>query len=163
MNWLKHILIKNKKSDESMDFIKKNLFDKLHKFAKNDPVFAFGEIASGESGLSDIEAKRRLKIYGYNDIAEEKKTNHFLKLIGILKSPLNLLLLALAIVSLLVNDIKAASVIALMVSLSVILNFYQETKAAVAADKLKAIIHTKATVIRNNIKKEILLREVVPG
>jgi Mg2+-importing ATPase len=47
--------------------------------------------------------------------------------------------------------------------LSVILNFYQETKAAIAADKLKSIIHTKTTVIRNNIKKEILLREVVPG
>ena len=163
MNWLKHIFIKNKNDEELINSLKKIIFEKLHKFAKNEPTFAFNELVSKNEGLSEQEAKKRLKIYGYNDIAEEKKTNHFLKLIGILKSPLNLLLIALALVSLFVGDIKAFSVIILMVSLSVILNFYQETKAAIAADKLKSIIHTKATVIRNSVKKEILLREIVPG
>ena len=163
MNWIKHIFLKNKNNDEEMDSLKKEIFEKLHKFAKNEPTFALSELNSQAKGLNEQEVKARLKIYGYNDISEEKKTNHFVKLFGIIKSPLNLLLLALAIVSLLVHDIKAASVIALMVSLSIVLNFYQETKAAIAADKLKAIIHTKATVIRNNVKREILLREVVPG
>jgi Mg2+-importing ATPase len=163
MNLLKHFFVKNKKDDDLINSLKKEVFDKLHKFAKNEPDFAFTELKSKLQGLGEQEVKTRLKIYGYNDIADEKKTNHFLKLIGILKSPLNLLLIALAIVSLIVGDVKAFSVITLMVSLSVILNFYQETKAAIAADKLKSIIHTKATVIRDNIKKEILLREVVPG
>lgn len=163
MNWLKHIFIKSKKDDELTNSLKKNLFEKLYKFAENDPNFAFKELNSKKEGLSEREVKIRLKIYGANDITEEKKTNHFFKLLGILKSPLNLLLIILAFVSLFVGDIKSFVVIILMVSLSVILNFYQETKAAIAADNLKAIIHSKTTVIRNNKKQEILLRNVVPG
>lgn len=163
MNWFKHIFAKSKKDSELIDSLKKNLFEKLHKFAKNDPNFAFSELGGSREGLNSKEVKKRLKIYGLNDIADEKKTNHLLKLVDILKSPLNLLLIVLAIVSLSVGDLKSFSVITLMVFLSVFLNFYQETKASIAADNLKAIIHTKTTVIRNNIKQEILLREVVPG
>jgi len=163
MNWLKHIFIKSKGDNELIDFLKKNLFDKLYKFAKNEPAFALRELNSRIEGLNDQEVKNRLKIYGNNDVADEKKTNHFLKLLKILKDPLNLLLTALAVVSFLVGDIKAFCIIIFMVLLSVILNFYQETKASIAADKLKILIHTKTTVIRNNIKREILLRDVVPG
>jgi len=163
MNWLKHIFLKSKKDSELINSLKKSLFEKLYKFAKNEPDFAFQELDSKAEGLDEQEAKNRLKIYGSNDLAEEKKTNHFLKLFEILKNPLNLLLSALAVVSLLVGDKESFSVIILMVLLSVFLNFYQETKAAIAADKLKAIIHTKTTVIRNNIKREIFLKNVVPG
>ncbi len=163
MNWLKHIFIKSKKDSELISSLQKNLFEKLYKFAKNDSSFALNELNSEVEGLDEQEAKNRLKIYGRNDLAEEKKTNHFLKLFEILKSPLNLLLMGLAIVSLLVSDLKSFIIIIIMVFLSVFLNFYQETKAAMAADKLKAIIHTKIKVIRNNVKKEIFLRNVVPG
>jgi Mg2+-importing ATPase len=163
MNWLKHIFRKSKEAGELTKSLQKNLFAKLYKFAKNSPDFTLQELHSKNEGLDEREAENRLKIYGENDLTEEKKTNHFLKLIGILKNPLNLLLTALALASLLVGDRAAFGIIILMVLLSVILNFYQETKAALAADKLKEIIHTKTTVIRNNIKKEILSRNVVPG
>jgi len=163
MNWFKHIFIKNKNSEQLSDSTKKDFFDKLFKFAKNEPSFALQELDSKIEGLSNIEVKNRLKIYGLNDISDQKKTNHFLKLFKILKDPLNLLLTALAIVSFLVGDLKAFSIIILMVLLSVILNFYQETKADIAADKLKMLVHTKATVIRNKIKTEIFLKDVVPG
>ncbi len=163
MNWLKHTFRKSKDDGQLNDSLKKELFEKLSKFAQNEPDFGLQELNSKLEGLDEQEAKSRLKIYGLNDIAGEKKTNHFLKLLKIGKDPLNLLLSALAVVSFLVGDIKAFSIIILMVFLSIILNFYQETKASIAADKLKSIIHTRATVIRNNQKKEILLREVVPG
>ena len=163
MNWLKHIFIKGKDDSESMELLKKELFLKLFKFAKNEPEFALKELNSKVEGLNDIEVRKRLKIYGLNDVADEKKTNHFVKLFKIIKDPLNLLLLGLAVVSFLIGDYKAFAVIVLMVFLSIILNFYQETKASIAADKLKSLIHTKATVIRNNKKQEILLRNIVPG
>ena len=134
MNWLKHIFIKSKKDDELTKSLKKNLFDKLYKFAENEPEFALKELNSKIEGLDELEVKKRLKIYGSNDIAEEKKTNHFLKLFEILKSPLNLLLLALAFVSLAVGDKESFVVIFVMVLLSIFLNFYQETKASIAAD-----------------------------
>ena len=87
MNWIKHIFLRSKKDDELTQTLKKSLFEKLFKFAKNDPDFALKELNSKVEGLSEQEVKRRLKIYGTNDIADEKKTNHFLKLIQILKSP----------------------------------------------------------------------------
>ena len=80
---MKHIFIKSKKNDESTDSLKKNLFEKLYKFAKNEPDFAFNELKSKVEGLDEQEVKNRLKIYGSNDLTEEKKTNHFLKLFGI--------------------------------------------------------------------------------
>ncbi|MEI7810303.1 MAG: magnesium-translocating P-type ATPase [bacterium] len=163
MDWLKNIFIKNRKSVNVLDSIKKELFDKLLNFSKNNNDFAFKVLNSREKGLNDREVADRLKTFGYNTISEEKKTNHFVKFFKIAKDPLNLLLSALAAVSFLIGDHKAFAVILLMVFLSIVLNFYQETKASIAADKLKGIIHTKTTVIRNGEKVEVLSKEVVPG
>lgn len=162
MNWLRHIFSKAKEGNKT-DFLQKELFDKLFEFAKNDPNFSLTKLNSHVEGLSNEEVKTRIKTYGLNDITGAKKTNHFLRLLIILKNPLNLLLAVLAMVSLFVGDNKAAIIVVVMVLLSVILNFYQETKAEIAADKLKLIIHAKATVMRNGVRSEILLREIVPG
>jgi Mg2+-importing ATPase len=163
VNFLKNIFKKNKDNGTVISSSQKELFNSLFDFAKNDYNFSLTKLNSKISGLEKDEIKKRLNTFGYNDIAEEKKTNHFVKLLLILKSPLNILLGVLALVSLFVGDIKAFIIIVVMVFLSVILNFYQETKAEIAADKLKSIIHSKTTVIRGGIKMEILLREVVPG
>jgi len=50
-----------------------------------------------------------------------------------------------------------------MVFLGVILKFIQETKADNSAQKLKDMVTTKATVIRNGYEKEIFFEELVPG
>src|ERR1035437_2088046 len=105
MNWLKHIFIKSKKDSVLTTLLQKNLFEKLYKFAKQEPSFALTLLVSKAEGLDDEEVKKRLKIYGSNDIADEKKTNHFLKFFEILKSPLNLLLITLAVVNLIVGDL----------------------------------------------------------
>ncbi|MFZ2205275.1 MAG: magnesium-translocating P-type ATPase [Candidatus Magasanikiibacteriota bacterium] len=163
MNWLRHIFLKIKGEEEIDNSSQKELSDNLLKFAINDSNFALDKLESRVSGLDREEAQKRIKIFGFNDLSEEKKTNHLFRLFKILKDPLNLLLAILAIVSLFVGDTKAATIITIMVLMSIVLNFYQETKAEIAADKLKSIIHTKSTVIRGGIKSQILLREIVPG
>jgi Mg2+-importing ATPase len=52
---------------------------------------------------------------------------------------------------------------AMMVALSVGLRFIQEARADAAAEKLKAMIHVTATVVRNDTAREIPLRDLVPG
>lgn len=163
MNWFKHILNNNRNNKEVNDDLKKKLFDKLSVFAKGEITFAYSELKSKEEGLDAGEVIKRVKIYGENSIADDNKTNHFFKFLKILKNPINLLLISLALISLLVGDLKAFIVIIVMVSLSIILNFYQETKASIAAEKLKSIIHTKTTVIRNGKREEIDIKGVVPG
>jgi P-type E1-E2 ATPase len=50
-----------------------------------------------------------------------------------------------------------------MVALSVVLRFWQEARADTAAQKLKAMIHVTATVVRDGAAREIPLRDLVPG
>ena len=107
MNWFKHIFKKNINNDELTNDLKKKLFDKLSVFAKGEIAFAFSDLKSKEEGLDNEEVKRRIKIYGLNSITDDKKTNHFLKFFKILKSPINLLLISLALISLFVGDLKA--------------------------------------------------------
>jgi Mg2+-importing ATPase len=52
---------------------------------------------------------------------------------------------------------------AIMVALSVGLRFWQEARADAAAEKLKAMIHVTATVVRDGAAREIPLRDLVPG
>ena len=164
MNSLRHILFsKDKNKEENKDLLKQEFLDELKDFGKNEPEFALGKLSSRDIGLNQNEVKARLKEFGLNNVGEEKKVNHFLRFLIILKSPINLLLLTLALVSFFAGDVKACVIILVMVFLSVILNFYQETKAGIAADKLKAIIHTKTTVLRGGVKQEVLSKFIVPG
>jgi len=161
---LKRIFLsKNKNKEENKDLIKKEFLNQLGEFAKNEPDFALQKLNSKIEGLGREEAKNRLKEFGLNEITDSKKNNHFLRFLMILKSPLNILLVTLGLISLFVGDPKAAVIIFIMVFLSVFLNFYQETKASIAADKLKTLVHTKTSVIRNGVKEDILSKYVVPG
>ncbi len=164
MNHLRHLFTSKKKEGNiELESIKKELFDKLKKFAENDSDYALKELNGRENGLNDKEVATRFKTFGHNIIADSKKTNHFKKLLGIMKDPLKILLSCLAVVSLITGDMTAFSIIMVMVLLSIVLNFYQETKASIAADKLKAIIHTKTTVVRNGKKVEVSSSDIVPG
>jgi len=120
-------------------------------------------LESQPEGLSEAEAGSRLKKYGLNEIAREKKISVFVHLINNLKNPLVILLSVLSAVSYLTGDLRAALVILLMVVLGVVLRFYQELRADNAAEELKAMISNKAAVIREGSEKEIPLKMLVPG
>jgi len=74
-----------------------------------------------------------------------------------------ILLTTLSAVSYLTGDARAGTVMAIMVVLSVGLRFWQEARADAAAQKLKAMIHVTATVVRDGTPREIPLRDLVPG
>ena len=74
-----------------------------------------------------------------------------------------ILLTTLSAISFLTGDPRAGSVMAGMVALSVGLRFWQEARADSAAQKLKAMIHVTAAVVRDGATREIPLRELVPG
>ena len=54
-------------------------------------------------------------------------------------------------------------IILTIIFVSVILDYYQETKAEKAAQLLKQKVTTTATVLRDNVKQEIKFPEIVPG
>jgi len=131
--------------------------------ATSDAGAVLRELESRETGLSEEDAARRLEVYGPNEVAQEHRAGS-LRLLGhACANPLVILLLVLAVVSFLTGDMRAGTVMLIMVVLGVILRFAQETRADEAAAKLKAMISVTATVVRDGRTREVPLHELVPG
>ena len=135
------------------------LLEKAH--VDNDTVLK--ELGSGLSGLSTAEAGSRSKQYGLNEIAREKRQSALMRLLINFKNPLVILLLVLGFVSFLTGDLRAMVVIFVMVLLGVVLRFFQELRADNAAEKLKAMVTTTASVVRDDKEMEVPLKLLVPG
>ncbi len=121
------------------------------------------ELETRQDGLSQSEADSRLKRYGPNEIAREKRQSGLMRLLGNVKNPLVILLTALGAISFLTGDMRATAVIFIMVLLGVVLRFYQEMRADNAAEKLKAMVSSTATVVRDGKESEVPLKLLVPG
>lgn len=115
------------------------------------------------TGLSSKEAKRRLNKFGRNEVVDEQKIHWLIRLLKNFTDPLSILLLVLTLISFATKDIKATILIGSMVILSVLLRFWQESKASKAAEQLKAMVKTTARVLRDGKQKEIDLKCLVPG
>jgi Mg2+-importing ATPase len=116
-----------------------------------------------EGGLSEEEAQLRLAKFGFNEIAKEKPTSPLRRLGDNLKNPLVILLAILGSISFLTGDVPGTMVIFVMVVLGVVLRYVQEMRADKAAEKLKAMVSTHATVCRDGKDREIPLKLLVPG
>lgn len=118
---------------------------------------------NAKKGLDTKEIKKRMLKYGRNEAVTEKRVFWPIVLLNNLKDPLSLLLIVLSIISYITGDLRSTIMIASMVILSVCLRFFQELKADKAAKKLKALVHTTASVLRNGKNINIAISSLVPG
>lgn len=161
MNHLPRILspsIRVKGVDQTIHF-SPILSELLH--LEKDAVFT--KMQTSPDGLSAEEAGRRLAKVGPNIVSANGPRGWAWRLFIAARNPLVLLLMGLALVSFVTGDIRAGSVMTLMLVLGVLLRFVQESRADAAAEKLKAMINVTATVVRAGIEAEISLRQLVPG
>src|SRR5512135_1452796 len=121
------------------------------------------ELGGTLTGLTQADAAQRLLKSGPNEIAIQKPVGWPRRLSRMVLNPLVLLLAVLAGVALATGDVRAASVVSLMIVLGVTLRFVQESRADAAAAALRAMIRVTASVVRGGEAREIPLREVVPG
>ncbi len=142
---------------------KPKVSDQLLEKAREESDAVLKELESQSSGLSAAEAESRIKRDGLNEIAREKRQSPLMRLLDNIKNPLVILLTALGILSYLTGDLRATIVIFVMVLLGIVLRFYQEMRADNAAEKLKAMVNTTATVIRDGEVAEVPLKLLVPG
>jgi Mg2+-importing ATPase len=131
--------------------------------ARKDGEELFRGLRTALSGLTQTEAEERARATGPNEVAQERKQGWPIRILKIIRNPLVILLTTLSAISYLTGDARAGSVMAGMVALSVGLRFWQEARADSAAQKLKAMIHVTATVVRDGTAREIPLRDLVPG
>ena len=129
--------------------------DQLLEKARVDVDTTLKELESRLSGLNAAEVESRLKRDGLNEIGREKRPSPLMRLWDNVKNPLVILLIALGVLSYLTGDLRATIVIFVMVVLGVVPRFFQEMRANNAAEKLKALVNTTATVVRDNVDTEV--------
>jgi len=120
-------------------------------------------LKSSPNGLSSEEVKKRLEVFGYNEPVRKKKRVAVIDFLSHFKSPLVIILLVAGVISGFLGEVANMLIILVIVTFSVTLDFYQESKASRAAEMLKKRVATKATVLRDGVKKDIWLTEIVPG
>ena len=133
-----------------------------------EPEASCENVGSSLAGLTAEEAERRLKSYGHNLVTRERKPTILQEIWGRAGNPLNALLLTLAVVSYFLGDVRAAIVIALMVLLAISTAFIQEHRSNEAAERLRAMVKTTASVLRRPVAGdgdfiEVPLETLVPG
>jgi len=114
-------------------------------------------------GLSTKEAKRRLKRYGYNEIPTKNEHRALKILISQFKSFLIIILIIAGTISLFLHETIDGLAIFAIVILNALIGFFQEYKAENAVQALKNMVVPKTIVIRDGIKQELSIKELVPN
>jgi len=123
----------------------------------------FDKLETSSDGLSINEAEERLKRYGRNEIAAEKKETKLKVFLRQFANVLILILIIAAVVSFAIGEVVDAGTILLIVLLNALLGFTQEWKAEKAMEALKRLLGQRARVVRGGETVEIDAALIVPG
>ncbi len=118
---------------------------------------------SSIAGLTADEARERLARFGANRLKAKSRAAALTLLLGQFKSPIVLILIGAAILSIFLQVPSDAAIILAIVLTSGLLGFWQERGAANAVAKLRAAVETKTPALRNGAECFVPLQEIVPG
>ncbi|OGF99333.1 hypothetical protein A2Y99_01720, partial [Candidatus Gottesmanbacteria bacterium RBG_13_37_7] len=116
-----------------------------------------------ETGLTQKEARIRLRKHGPNLLPTPAKPPLILKFFNQFKDVLILILLIATAISLLLGEMIDAVAIATIVVINAVIGFVQEVKAQQTLESLKQKEVTYALVLRGGSVEKIPTSEVVPG
>ncbi len=145
---------------------------KLKSIAAGSSSKSLTLLESHISGLSADEVQNRLDVFGLNEVVHEKAPAWYIQFFQAFVDPFIAVLFILAVISLITDviiqkpgdrDYTTVGVISTMVLISVLMRFVQEFRSNRAAEKLKSMVKTTATVIRIEGKTELDIKSLVPG
>lgn len=122
------------------------------------------------NGLTNAEAQRRIDKLGLNEITGSKSKKWYHYFLSSLFSPFNCILLGIVAI-LTYTDIYLPEtpsyaniiVIAILVTASTLLDFFEEYRSNKAAEELKEMVATTTSVLRNGKEVQIPIKEVTIG
>ena len=124
---------------------------------------AFKNLSCSEKGLSSAEAGTRLKQYGFNTFKARSRSSSIILFLMQFKSPITILLIAAALLSMGLGDFTDAIIILIIILVSSILGFWQEKGAANAIDELLKMVQIRCRIVRDGKESELPVENVVPG
>lgn len=114
-------------------------------------------------GLRPAEAARRLTEFGPNRLRDAGKTRALQILFAQFRSPLVLILVFAALISILTGGLVDTLILLGIITASALLGFFQEYHAGNAVERLRQRVRLGVTVRRDGQAVEIAVDEVVPG
>ena len=123
-----------------------------------------------EKGLTSKQAEINIKKFGLNETKKAKPKKWYNYLLQSLLTPFNCILIGISII-LIYTDIYLAIepsyaniiVIAILVTASTLLDFFESYRSNKAAEKLREIVETTTTVIRDNKEINIPVKNITLG
>src|SRR5580658_7643457 len=135
----------------------------LDTFWNLDAVSAIQTLSGTEKGLSQSSAEERLKSYGPNTLKAAARSSVILLFLSQFKSPVTLLLIGAAGLSMGLGDLSDASIILVIILISGFLGFWQEKGAAHAVEELLKMVQIRCRLLRDGTESEWPVETVVPG
>jgi Ca2+-transporting ATPase len=127
-------------------------------------------VTDPQHGLPGAEARARLSEYGRNELPSAPPVPLWRRFLAQLESPLVLLLIAAAAISLVVwwyegaahVPYEALTILAIVIA-NAILGFIQEERAERAVAALRQMTAAQALVVRDGSRRSVAAAEIVPG
>ncbi|WP_032113294.1 magnesium-translocating P-type ATPase [Candidatus Paracaedibacter symbiosus] len=138
----------------SKDEISHNYKTQLIKTAFMETPQLLEQLNSNLDGLTEDEADELRDIIGLNKLDSNLSPTWWRQLWECYRTPFNILLSFMVVISYWTDDTAGMTVIVMMICLSTLIRFVQERRSSSAAEQLKAMVKTTATVIRRLIHRE---------
>lgn len=135
----------------------------LDSFWSLDSKDALRMLSCSDNGLSTATAEERLKTYGPNSLKGASHSSAILLFLSQFKSPITILLVGAALLSIGLGDLTDAVIILIIILISSFLGFWQEKGAAHAVEELLKMVQIRCRLVRDGVEKEWPMEMVVPG
>lgn len=137
---------------DSIDFYQLSAKEVLEGFESNE-----------EDGLTRQEANKRLQLYGENNLKKLKQDPVVFKFLRQFKDLMVILLVASAIISLYLGDLKTCLILLAIVLINTLIGFFQEFKAEKIMQSLQALQVAEAKVYRDGVLTNVNATQLVIG
>ncbi|AZC37206.1 MULTISPECIES: magnesium-translocating P-type ATPase [Pseudomonas] len=148
--------------------------------AQNSLGVTLDNVKSNANGLTELDAEGRLQRDGFNEVAHDRPPHALVQLLQAFNNPFIYVLMTLTGISFFTDfwlplqageetDLTGVIIVLVMVLASGLMRFWQEYRSAKAAEALKAMVRTTATVLRREqmgmkaALREVPMRDLVVG
>lgn len=142
----------------------------MRDFHLTDTRACLNELKTGESGLSEQEAERRLQEYGANALKKQKKGGAVRLFFAQFKDIMTILLICAAAISAGLsfitkdrNELVDTGILLFIILLNTFVGFIQQYRADSAIEKLKSISVCEVKTLRGGVTRLVGSESVVPG
>src|SRR6187551_968854 len=128
-----------------------------------DAAAVSAALGSSPGGLSSERAAAQLRLVGPNSVEDASHLSALRLLLRQFESPLVLILIFAAVISLALQQWVDSAIILAVVLGSTLLGFFQEYRASAAVDQLKRRLALTCRVMRDGIERTVPATIIVPG